>query len=195
MTNARPRRRKSLDILGNFHRIAARANDNANKASTDDVRSSAASVHSLPLRDVPDRSSSLITSNQASLQDFPSWRIPPSAAAGLRIPDRGRAESPVKRSAAKDAVSSDTVRAAPCKTFIRSAPPIKLLEQGSINHRRIRLFTNLKAPLFIGGGTIEGEVSLCIDKDEQKKDQLRPLFISKLSVDVVGLEEISDGRK
>lgn len=117
------------------------------------------------------------------------------AAAGFCVPDRGRAESPIKRSTAKDAVSSDSVRVVPCKTFIRSTPPLKLLEHGSINHRRIQMSTNLKAPLFVGGGTIEGEVRLSIDESENKQDQSRPLLISKLSVDVVGLEETSDGRK
>ena len=193
MAHNKPRRRMSIDVLGTFDKTAMLTHGHSN--TPDDVRSSTASSHSLPLKDVPGRTSSLATFQQASLQDFPSWKIPPFAAAGFRIPDRGRAESPIKRSIARDAVSSDNARTVPCKTFIRSTPPIKLLENGNIHHRRIRISTNLKAPLFVGGGTVEGEVRLSIDEIDNKRDHSRPLLISKLSVDVVGLEEISDGRK
>lgn len=166
-------------------------------ASTDIMsnRSAAASVHSLPLKNVPDRHSSLASSQQASLQDFPSWRLPPMAAAGKVIPHRGRADSPVKRSVAKDPVSSDKLRARPSRTFIRPIPPLRLFEAGSITHRRLQLEVQLRAPLFVGGGTIEGEVKVVVDKDAPRTKTSTPLLISKLSVDVIGLEEASDSRK
>ncbi|KAK5102552.1 hypothetical protein LTR70_000410 [Exophiala xenobiotica] len=157
--------------------------------------SGAASVYSLPLKEVPDRKSSLATARQASLEDFPSWRLPGPAAAGRSIPPRGRAESPVKRSAAKDAVSSDGLRPSPSLTFIRPSPPLRLLEQGNISHRRLQLSMVLKTPLFVGGGTVEGDVKIAIDQSENTRDKSKPLLVSKLSVDVMGVEEVSDGRK
>ena len=53
----------------------------------------------------------------------------------------------------------------------------------------------LPSPLFVGGGTIEGQIALEIDKGISKKNKEKAIYISKLSVDVIGVEEISDGRK
>ncbi|KAK5070914.1 hypothetical protein LTR64_003888 [Lithohypha guttulata] len=189
--NVKPKRRQSTDFAGAVQASLQTQGDAAKDRSSEvfSHRSGAASIHSLPLRDVPVRNSSLPDSTQASLQDFPSWKLPPAAAAGRAIPPRGRADSPIKRFIAKDFVSSDTARPIQSRTFIRPSPPLKLLEHGSINHRRIQLSTQLKAPLFVGGGTIEGEVRLTINQDNTR-DRSRPLLISKLSVDVVGLEEV-----
>ena len=51
------------------------------------------------------------------------------------------------------------------------------------------------APLFVGGGTIEGHLSLTIDEGSARKTKAKPLSISRLSVDVVGVEEVTDGRR
>ena len=196
---AKPRRRKSIDVVS---ALIAQSGDatlellpkkQRTKSDVVSQHSGAASAHSLLLRDVPKRTSSLSISRQASVQDFPSWRLPPPAAAGLSIPPRGKADSPIKRS--KGPVSSDNVRPLSSRTFVRSSPPIRLLQHGNSSHRRVRISTHLKAPLFVGGGTIEGEIRLAIVSDENIKDVKRSLLISKLSVDVVGLEELSDGRK
>lgn len=72
---------------------------------------------------------------------------------------------------------------------------MRLLEHGNITHRRLQLSTVLKAPLFVGGGTVEGDVKIAIDQSENIRDKSKPLLVSKLSVDVVGVEEVSDGRK
>jgi len=53
----------------------------------------------------------------------------------------------------------------------------------------------LKTPLFVGGGTVEGDVKIAIDQSENTRDKSKPLLVSKLSVDVMGVEEVSDGRK
>lgn len=158
-------------------------------------KQSAASIHSLPLTDVPDRKSSLAHSRQASLQDFPSWRLPPPTAEGKMIPPRGRAESPIKKSIARDGATSDAARPVSERTFIRNRPPIKVLENGNSTHRRLQISTHLNAPLFVGGGTIEGHVSLSIDQADTGREKSRPLLISKLSIDIVGLEELSEGKK
>lgn len=153
------------------------------------------STYSLLLKEVPERRSSLAISRQPSLQDFPSWKLPPATAAGRLIPSRGRAESPVKMSSTKDAVSSDTWCCSPSYTFIRSVPPTKLIKHGKMSHHRVELYTKLKGLLFIGGGTVEGDIKLAIDQNERRKNKSRPVLISKLSVDVIGVEETSDSRK
>lgn len=53
----------------------------------------------------------------------------------------------------------------------------------------------LPSPLFVGGGTIEGQITLDIDEPSSRKGKKGPIFISQLSVDVIGLEEVSDGRR
>lgn len=146
-------------------------------------------------RQVPERQSSLASMRQADLQEFPSWRLPPPNASGKLILDRGRAESPVKRSVAKDSVTSDALRLSPSRTFVRPSPPVLLLQNGSLLSKRIDLSVDLNAPIFMGGGTVEGKVNLEIDRNYPDRVKKKDLLISKLSVDVVGWELMSDGRK
>jgi Arrestin (or S-antigen), C-terminal domain len=51
------------------------------------------------------------------------------------------------------------------------------------------------APLFVGGGTIEGHLLLTVDGGSARKTKLKPLSISRLSIDIVGVEEVTDGRR
>ena len=51
------------------------------------------------------------------------------------------------------------------------------------------------AHLFVGGGTIEGHILLTIDGGSARKTKPKPLFISRLSIDVLGVEEVTDGRR
>lgn len=196
-----PKRRESIDLSNATGVASAKQKQSGDpqhemiNSSTSGLRSGAASVHSLALKDVPDRRSSLAPASQGSLQDFPSWRLPGPAAAGRCVPPRGRAESPIKRSISKGPISSDALRPSSSRTFIRSTPPLRLLDLGNITHRRLQLSTSLKAPLFVGGGTVEGYVKLAIDHPENSKDRSKPLHISKLSVDIVGVEEVGDSRK
>jgi hypothetical protein len=53
----------------------------------------------------------------------------------------------------------------------------------------------LAAPLFVGGGTIEGQIRLTVDRGTLQRSKLNPIYISKLSIDVIGVEEVSDGRR
>ena len=164
--------------------------------------SRAASALSLPLREVPERRSSasilaqsIAGSRQGSMQDFPSWKLPPPSASGKTIPGRGRSHSPVRRAVKGDSVTSDTVRTSPSRTFIRTAPPLDILETGATQHPRVDMRLRLPSPLFVGGGTVEGQIQLLIDGGSGRKNKLKPISISTLSIDVLGLEEINDGRK
>ena len=95
----------------------------------------------------------------------------------------------------KDAVSSNTMRPSSFRTFIRTSPPVHILEVGDTTNRRVELFTKLTAPMFVGGGTIEGQIGISIDQQTVLRGKKKTLLISKLSVDVVGLEEIYDGQR
>lgn len=195
-----PRRRKSTDVvstLGRRTELYGRVNttDDNLDLDTSNHQAGSATARDLPQKQVPDRRSSLATSQQANLQDFPSWRLPPPSAAGKLIPSRGRADSPVKRSIAKESISSDALRPMPSRTFVRSSPPLLLLDYGSVAHKRVGMSIGLNAPLFLGGGTIEGNVKITIDHNLPRQTTEKSLLISKLSVDVVGLEVTGNGRK
>jgi hypothetical protein len=53
----------------------------------------------------------------------------------------------------------------------------------------------LPSPLFVGGGTIEGHITLKVDTNATSKSKMKPMHISKLSIDIIGVEEVSDGRR
>lgn len=167
------------------------------------LASRATSVVSLPVKDVPERRSSAsvlghnATSRQSSMQDFPSWGLPAPPSTGLlvTIPSRGRSDSPVRKALQRDAVSSERLRQSPSKTYIRPAPPVDFLDVGTSRHGRIDMSVQLPAPLFVGGGTIEGNITITIDGGPLQKSKAKPIFISKLTIDVIGVEEVHDGRR
>lgn len=162
----------------------------------------ATSALSLPMKDVPERRSSAsffakgnATSRHSSISDLPSWKLPPPSAAGQIIPPRGRASSPVRKALNHDPVSSDTLGRSPSKTFIRTTTPLDILDLGNTRHGRVDMNLQTPAPLFVGGGTIEGHVLLTIDGGTVRKTKPKSLTISRLSIDVVGVEEVTDGRR
>ena len=72
----------------------------------------ATSSASLPLTSIPQRKSSASilrdgprASRPSSLQDFPSWKRPLNSAAGPAVPERGRADSPLRRALQRDPIS------------------------------------------------------------------------------------------
>jgi len=164
--------------------------------------SRATSALSLPMKEVPERRSSTSflakangTSRHSSVNELPSWKLPPPSAAGQIIPPRGHASSPVRYALQHDPVSSDTVGWSPAKTFIRTTPPLDILDVGNTRHGRVDMSLQTPAPLFVGGGTIEGHLVLTIDGGSTRKTKAKPLSISRLSIDVVGVEEVTDGRR
>ncbi|KAK4910144.1 hypothetical protein LTR66_017454 [Elasticomyces elasticus] len=153
------------------------------------------SLYSLPLRDVPDRRSSLGYPRQASTQDLPSWRLPDASTHRLYVPSRDRAESPMRRVVNVETIGSDDLLLRDTRTFVRPTPPLTVLERGNATCKSIEMSMNLPSPLFIGGSTIEGQICLKIKPEEASNHKRGGILISKLSVDVLGIEEIADGRK
>lgn len=165
--------------------------------------SRAPSALSLPLTDLPLRRSSAsflggytaTGSQDVSISDFPSWKLPGPAQAGQSVPPRGRADSPVRAASRKDAVTTELLRHSESRTFIRTSAPLDVIENGNLRHPRVDMTVRLPSPLFVGGGTIEGQIILKVDMNAANKSKLKPMHISKLSVDIIGVEEVSDGRR
>ncbi|KAI1623446.1 hypothetical protein EDD37DRAFT_565339, partial [Exophiala viscosa] len=161
-----------------------------------------ASAISLPHGRIPERRSSasifsrsLAGSAPGSLQELHTWKVPGLDDTRKIIPDRGRADSPVRRAMASSAQSSEVFRPSLARTFIRTTPPHEVLDNGSARHSRVELSVRLPAPLFVGGGTVEGQMTIEVDGGASRRPKLQPIYISRASVDVIGVEEISDGRR
>ena len=171
------------------------------KGALGGMRSRAGSTIGLPVKAVPERrtSASLLghssTSRPPSEKKFPSRTLPTPSLTGLTVPSRGRSQSPVREALQLDAVSPEKLRRSPSKTFIRPAPPLEFLENGPFRHSRIDMSVQLPAPLFVGGGTIEGNINIAVDGGPLQKSKAKPIFISKLTIDVIGVEEVDDGRR
>jgi Arrestin (or S-antigen), C-terminal domain len=163
----------------------------------------ATSAMSLPLRDVPERRSSASifaqsghTSRKGSLPELLGWQIPPDPRRSKAVSLRGRSDSPVRQAMYRSAQSSDSIRRSPSRTFIRTTPPLDILEKGSLRNDRVDLSVYLPSPMFVGGGTVEGHIKLNVhDDNNSKKSKAKTVSISRLSLDVIGVEETSDGRR
>lgn len=172
------------------------------RASIHGLGSRAASAMSLPFRDVPERRSSVSTFSQqmvpsrASLVDAPKWKLPPEPSTVKKVPHRGRSISPVRHAVNKSARGPDSVRPAPNHTVIRTAPPTDLLDKCTVKNDRIDISIHLPSPLFVGGGTVEGHITFTVDDGVLvTRKKLKSMNMSRLSVDVIGVEEVSDGRR
>ncbi|OAL26498.1 hypothetical protein AYO20_10067 [Fonsecaea nubica] len=173
-----------------------------NKNYTTGLGTRAASAVSLPHRPVPERTSSAsILSRglggpvQASMRELPTWRISELDGLETLVDDKGRAGSPVRRSIGRAAQSSEVLRPALARTFIRTSPPHEILDHGSSRHPRVELSISLPSPLFVGGGTVEGQLTIQVDGGQARKPKMKPIYLSKACVDVIGVEEINDGRR
>ncbi|RMD44852.1 hypothetical protein DV735_g333, partial [Chaetothyriales sp. CBS 134920] len=175
------------------------------KSQSNVLGSQTTSSASLPTGEGLERGSSLSIfsrsrtgSHRSGTHGLPKWRIPPAAPASNTVPNRGRADSPVRQAVERSSQSSETAHGggSPPKTIIRTTPPLDILDRGSTRHDRLQMSIHLQSPLFVGGGTIEGQLFLDVDKDSpQRKTTLKPLLISRLSIDVIGVEEVNDGRR
>lgn len=115
---------------------------------------------------------------------------------GKTITPRGRSNSPVRNAINRSTQSSDALRPSPHHTIIRTTPPLDLLDKTTVKNDRVELGVHLPSPLFVGGGTVEGHVSLTVDDAVLiSRKKLKPISISRLSVDILGVEEAGDGRR
>lgn len=146
------------------------------------------SIYSIPPSSVPVRRSSQIKDSTNS-DDF-RLGSPHHEEPGSTVPDRGQSHSPVKQSQARlDPVTSDSSRHVPSKTFTRSPCSVDILENPTHRHSRVRLDLQIIAPLFVGGGSVEGYVRVYVD-DADRGRQRRNLEISRVAVDLLGTEEL-----
>ncbi|KAH9843327.1 Arrestin (or S-antigen), C-terminal domain [Teratosphaeria destructans] len=162
-------------------------------------------AYAIPQSSVPRRSSSFSKIERPMLPPKghtrkPSIRLLPTPpplppAPALSIPNRGQSRSPVKEARLRlDPITSDTARRVPSRTLVRNPQPTEILEFPSYKHPRLKLDLQASAPVFVGGGSIEGFVKVTVDGNERSR-QRRTLGLGSLAVDVIGFEDVSGGRR
>lgn len=174
--------------------------DRMTSESTVDTPSSlrdGSSIYSIPASSIPARQSSQSRDPARFHRNAPSRSSPTplQRKATHTIPYRGKSRSPVKQTGIRlDAVGSDTSRRMPSRTFIRNPVPRDILEFPSHRHPRIGVDLQVGAPLFVGGGTVEGSVRVVVDEADKGRNK-KSLTLGRIAVDLVGTEETSSNRK
>jgi hypothetical protein len=218
--NREPERKNSHDTEQYGLRSRSRGRTSRTPSPESPVDNSFSSIYSIPPGSVPPRSSSRARSASRSRQpppapsipptvtqripippslttvpSLPAIPVPPPRGAGHTIPRRGHSQSPVRQAAAKyDPISHDTHRHIPSRTFIREPLSSELLDFPTHRHPRIELGLELSAGVFVGGGSIEGKVQITVDDAERIRHR-RTLDIARISIDLLGLEEMVGNRR
>ncbi|KAF2433240.1 hypothetical protein EJ08DRAFT_96276 [Tothia fuscella] len=169
---------------------------------TPEVQADRSSAYSLSLENVPPRSSSRQAQSQEpskpNSQPLRPCILPPPSphGKGHTIPNRGRSQSPVKEMVAQmDPAYSDIMHRAPSRTFIRTLEPnYDVLEFPKHQHPRILAELHVNASLFVGGGSVEGDVRITVD-DMVRVRHRRQLAVSRVSIDLLGVEEMSCAKR
>ncbi|KAK4635945.1 hypothetical protein CLAFUW4_00339 [Fulvia fulva] len=162
------------------------------------------SLYTIPQSSVPRRSSSQTYSQPQrqpkSMNRNPSLQKKTNAPAlasnkGFSIPNHGASQSPVKEAGLRlDPITADKARRIPSQTHVRSPHPTDILDFPSYRHPRVKLELQISAPVFVGGGSVEGYVRVIVDDNQQVKKR-HSLGIAALSVDLLGFEEVDDSRR
>ncbi|KAK5108717.1 hypothetical protein LTR62_007864 [Meristemomyces frigidus] len=183
--------RAEAEMRKNPHPIVA----SSSYSSTPD----GSSCYAIPYSSVPRRSSSCGQSElrakghsrNTSLRAALATSPPPQ----LFVPNRGPCRSPVKETIQReDAVSTLTSSRVASRTQIRRPHPIDMLEAPDYKHPRLTLELRTAAPVFVGGGSIEGFVVVTVDQNDRSKDR-RNLGIRSLTIDLLGCEHATGDRK
>lgn len=167
------------------------------------------SVFSIPRASIPPRSSSQPRRSTSrprqnkSISEINPARgttpsLPPPAPArgtGHDIPARGQTSSPLRQVTARlDPVTSETSRRIPSRTFVREPLTSDILEFPTHRHPRVALDLELSAGLFVGGSSVEGTIQIVVDEGQRVRNR-RALDIARMSIDLVGVEEMTSYKR
>ncbi|KAF1999804.1 hypothetical protein P154DRAFT_436319 [Amniculicola lignicola CBS 123094] len=216
--NREPERKNSIESNGLRSGPRGRCSRTPSPPSPGD--NSYSSIYSIPHGSVPPRSSSRARTRSASRTrqppppmpllpitqrvpaapslntvNVPSIPAPPPRGIGHTIPRRGSSVSPLRQVADRfDPVSHDTHRRIPSRTFIREPVSNELIEFPTHRHPRVEVGLDLSAGIFVGGGSIEGTAQITVDDAERIRHR-RTLDIARISIDLLGLEEMVGNRR
>ena len=148
----------------------------------------ASSVYSVPLSSIPRRASSKTRTSHKTEERHIHESFDRSSGESVR--GHGQSISPLKVAGPHRASSgSETSQRVPARTFLRSNPPIDVLEFPTCRHARIDLDIHVIAPLFVGGGSVEGYVRTTVDSGDRTR-QRNDIYVTAMAVDLLGVEEL-----
>ena len=158
------------------------------------------SIYSIPLGNIPSRSSSkeykrkLATPPKQSLtiSREPAVLLSQPHAPFLSIDNTRQAVSPIKgASSRKTSIDPQKAPRIPSKTIIKRDNPSTehLLQSPNLPHPRLKVDLLLAAPLFVGGSSVEGVIRIVVD-DAEKVRHRKMLTLERVSLDLIGVEEI-----
>jgi hypothetical protein len=167
-----------------------------------ETQSDHSSAYSLSLENVPSRSSLRhridvppherriphlrlpVPPNPSASSTFPLE--PPLRVMGSSIPGHRDYCSPVKK---------PLLQHRGIGTFIRTTHPnIDLLDYPTHRHPRLTVELHVGSSLFVGGASIDGNVRITVNELERSRHR-RQLAISRISIDLLGVEEASGGKR
>ena len=173
------------------------AQDNC-KAISPDSQTDQSSAYSLPLDNVPLGNSCLPGRKPTMHGRRNPSQLPPAAphGEGYTIPNHGRAQSPIKALYNFAELSVSDLHRAPTRTFHRpnQTPNVDILDFPCHRHPRVSVTLHIAASLSVGGGTIEGHVKIMVEDIERIRHR-RQLAIGRVSIDLLGVEEMSGARR
>jgi hypothetical protein len=158
------------------------------------------SAYSVPLDNVPRRVSSQVGRGRERTASVshrqPSVPAPAPRGLGYTISNHGRSTSPVKEAiVSSDPIYYNLLRRQSLRTFSRTIEPnYDILDFPKHQHPRISAELHVGASLFVGGGSVEGHVRISIDHCGRVRHR-RQLALSRVSVDLLGVEEMSSSRR
>ena len=188
---------KAAESIGQKQHLRTQSAENGSSSYSSTPEQSI--CYAVPQFSVPRRSSSQLHTHKTHSRKPSIRSVRGDTAAGnvsrLIVTNHGPSRSPVKDVSQKlDPVSSDVARRMPSKTFIRSPAPTDVLEFPIHRHPRVKLELQTSAPLFVGGGSIGGHVKITVDDNERFKHR-RSLGVAKITIDLVGFEEVAGNRR
>lgn len=137
------------------------------------------------LSTISEKSSPYTMPGSGAVHIMPSLiSLPPDY--GETVPSRGRSSSPIR-----SGPSVEQLRRPPSRTFIPLATPVDIIDFPQIPHPRITVAIHVSAPLFMGGATVEGAITLTIDdgpKTPRAARRLTTMSIDRITVGLVGIE-------
>ncbi|KAI9803635.1 MAG: hypothetical protein M1833_000547 [Piccolia ochrophora] len=152
-------------------------------------------VHKTPRRLRRRRSQQSPATSVLSLS--PSLAPPPPAHLGFTVTRRLPSLSSIRHAAAKqEPISSDSLWRPPPRTFVRPAAPLDILDTPRILNALVDLHLQASSPIFMGGGTVEGSMTLRIGQKPRSNamDGIETSLLS-ISVDVIGFEQSLRNRR
>jgi hypothetical protein len=150
---------------------------------------SVSSVYSIPPGSVPPRLSSRTRARSAS-----QTQKAPAALSSSANTQRVPGSTVTHTIPIGDTTLHGSSRHIATQTFIRHPLSKELLEFPTHRHPRIELGLDLSAGIFVGGGSIEGTAQITIDDAERIRHR-RTLDIARISIDLLGLEEMGGNRR